>query len=131
MYYVNGKGRKDIYYFILQTRPPFSFEVSHAEEAKALHLLQDKIVEVQDVLMPTGIHKLIQYYLEGDRKVIKALQGSIGIVVSVLLVLLLLLGCLIMSFFLAAQIQQETMAVVEMGNTLAQEMTASYPQFKS
>ena len=81
--------------------------------------------------MPSFVKQLVHFYLLGDKKVIKALKGSIGVVVTILLVSLLLIGSLLMSFLLAAQIQEEGMAIVEIGTTLAQEMASHYPEFRT
>ncbi len=86
-------------------------------------------MEMQEVLMPSVVQVVIQSYLVGDKKVVKMLKGSVGVVVSVLLVSLLLIGSLLLSFLLAAQIQEEGMAIVEIGTTLAHEMASTYPEF--
>ncbi|XP_075260267.1 transmembrane protein 245-like isoform X2 [Convolutriloba macropyga] len=94
-------------------------------------LAKHKIAQAQSVLMPSFVKQLVHFYLLGDKKVIKALKGSIGVVVTILLVSLLLIGSLLMSFLLAAQIQEEGMAIVEIGTTLAQEMASHYPEFRT
>ncbi|XP_063719897.1 transmembrane protein 245-like isoform X2 [Symsagittifera roscoffensis] len=92
---------------------------------------KDKVMENQHILMPSFLKQMIHFYLLGDKKVIKVLKGSIGVVVTVLLVSLLLVGSIVLSFLLAAQIQEEGMAIVEIGTTLAHEASSMYPEFRT
>ncbi|XP_071788406.1 transmembrane protein 245-like isoform X2 [Asterias amurensis] len=84
----------------------------------------------EDAFIPPYIRGLTGLFLKGDRMVIGVLQGSVDKVISIIVILGVMIGTIIVAFFLAIQIQRESMHLIQLSGNLVNETIASNPALK-
>ncbi|XP_072021281.1 transmembrane protein 245-like isoform X2 [Amphiura filiformis] len=83
-----------------------------------------------DALMPPYIRGLVSLFLNGDRKVISYLRYSMDKVITIIIILTVFTSALVVTFFLAFQIQQESMHLIEITGNLVNDTVSAHPELQ-
>ncbi|XP_071941813.1 transmembrane protein 245-like [Antedon mediterranea] len=85
----------------------------------------------EDALVPHYVRGLLSLFLQGDKKMISILSGSLDKIISIFIILSVFVTVILGVFLLSIQIQQESMYLVQVSGSLINETVSNHPELKT
>ena len=130
-----------IYWFLKKTVTNFKIIIELLDKV-CVAIFQTNILEVKQkvikswqsnkqIMFPTPLPTLWKILKKGDRYMHSKIMSYLPTVSSILIILLLFFGGIIMSVFILAKVQQETILVVKITTNLINETVSEHPEYQS
>jgi len=81
-----------------------------------------------DIIAPKPIRGLVQLLLRGDSKIIAVLERGMSSAVSVLIIVMLLVGAVLMAFFMVIQVHRESVHLVSVTSDVLNKSIVLHPE---